>query len=316
MKQKGSKGFTLVELLVATAVTAIIVGLMISMVSNLLTAYNRSSGALSAQSQSSLVFDQLASELESMVVRNSDEVMFAATIGSGMPGGYSWNDSQKPAADSLLIPDAPAVPADPAAPAPELDPIEELRFGVGGVWLRMITSAPTLAGDPNSGVRAVGYRLELAGVTSAPGAPVQYMLYRTEISAQDTFDNGYELDPDSGDYNYGGTLLENPGSGQIIAGNVVDFGVRLYTFNEDGRRDLVYPRGDGAADLEYLPSGSGGDPYPQAAEIMIRTLTPEGVRLIDAKRANPSAVPQSWWEIVIQNSEVFSRVINIPSRPL
>jgi len=314
MNKRATKGFTLIELLVASGVTAIIVGLMITMVSNLLTAYNRSSGALSAQSQAGFVLDQMASEIESMVLRNSDEVMLAATIRDGTILGTG--SSQKPDGDSLEIQSvpAPAAPGDTPVDQGVILPIEQQRFGIGGVWLRFFSSAPSLSNDPNSGVRAIGYQIRFNPVTSASSAPEQYMLYRSEVPAQETFDTGYELNPSGGDYGYGGTLLTNPGEAQIIAGNVVDFGIRLFGTNSYRERELLFPLD--SADLEYLASGTGSERYPRAIEVMIRIVTPEGVRLLDAKREQGALPDTTWWEIVEQNSEVFSRVINIPSRPL
>ena len=307
MKKRATQGFTLIELLVASGVTAIIVGLMITMVSNLLTAYNRSSGALSAQSQAGFVLDQLTTELESAVFRNTGDVMLAATIQDGAQTGYAWGESIKPVGKSLNIPDE-------TDRAGVLTPIEDLRFGVGGVWLRFLTSAPTLSGDPDGGVRAVGYQLQLDGVTSAASAPLQYMLYRSELSAKDTFDRGYDLSPGTGDY-ADATELLSPGENQIIAGNVVDFGVRLYGTNSDKERELIFPpKADGTLGT-YLASGTGPQKYPRSVEVMVRILTPEGVRLIDAMR-DDQLTGQDWWTVVNQNSSVFSRVINIPSRPL
>lgn len=306
MNKRATQGFTLIELLVASGVTAIIVGLMITMVSNLLTAYNRSSGALSAQSQAGFVLDQLTTELESAVFRNTGDVMLAATIRDDAQTGYAWAESGKPVGDSLNI---PAV----ADPTEVLSPIGDLRFGVGGVWLRFLTSAPTLSGDPDGGVRAVGYQLQLDGVTSTGKAPFQYMLYRSELSARDTFTRGYDLISDYSD----ATELLTPDENQIIAGNVVDFGVRFYGTNASRERVLLFPPKEDGTLAPYYASGTGADKYPRSVEVMMRVLTPEGVRLIDAKRElGNTAIPMDWWDIVIQNSSVFSRVINIPSRPL
>lgn len=323
MKKRASPGFTLIELLVATAVTAIIVGLMITMVNNLLTAYNRSSGALAAQSQAGFVLDQLATEVESMVLRNTDDVMLAATIrhGADAPSGFEWSESDKPSGnDSLVVQSVSG-----AARFDALDPIESQRFGQGGVFLRYFTSAPSLTDDDDEGVRAVGYRLELDGVTSATDAPLQYMLYRGEIPARATFEAGYDLDPDAGDYTEDevgttdsapNTLLD-PTEANIIAGNVVDFGVRFFEISEAPanfkQRGLLFPLD--SSDVEYLAAGSGAEEYPRAIEVMLRILTPEGERLLEALREG-NLTGRTWWEIVDQNSEVFSRVINIPSRPL
>jgi len=323
MKKRASPGFTLVELLVATAVTVIIVGLMISMVSNLLTAYNRSSGALSAQSQAGLVLDSLATEIESMVVRNSDDVMLAATIRTD-PAGMEWSQSEKPT-------DIEIQTVDEEDRFENLDPIEEQKFGKGGVWLRFFSSAPSMvASESDGGVRAIGYSLALDGVTNASEAPLQYMLYRSEIPALQTFQAGYDLDPVDGGYteaNVGTTppvpnTLLAPTESQIIAGNVVDFGVRFFEISEEPgnlrQRGLLFPmQSDLAEDPpEYLASGTGSEQYPEVVEIMVRILTPEGERLLEAKRDPNIDIPIEWWDIVIQNSEVYSRVINIPSKPL
>tara|TARA_R100000027_G_scaffold29244_1_gene21268 strand:- start:2556 stop:3485 length:930 start_codon:yes stop_codon:yes gene_type:complete len=309
MKKQANQGFTLIELLVASGVTAIIVGLMITMVSNLLTAYNRSSGALSAQSQAGFVLDQMATELESLVVRNTGDVMFAATINSDL-GGFDWADSAKPDGASLAIPTV--APADVAEP---LEPIEQYRFGKEGSWVRFITSAPSLTADSDSGVRAVGYRIGFDGVTNADDAPKQYMLFRSEVLARETFDAGYNLDPTTGDYVDDEKLeshLKDTPEDDIIAGNVIDFGVRLFGVNSDKERELLFPLG--TTPTEYLASGNGVEEYPRSVEVFIRILTPEGERLLSAVRAGNFT--GDWWEIAIQNSAVFSRVINIPSRPI
>ncbi|MFH1499645.1 MAG: hypothetical protein ABII82_17685 [Verrucomicrobiota bacterium] len=48
---------------------------------------------------------------------------------------------------------------------------------------------------------------------------------------------------------------------------------------------------------------------------MIRVLTPEGIRLLEAKEAG-EPVPGTWWEIVEQNSQVYTRRIDIKSTAL
>ncbi len=321
MKKRTPKGFTLIELLVATGVTVILVALMITIVSNLLGAYNRSSGVLASRNQASLVLEQLSAEIESLVVRDSVEVTLAATIRGNNIAGTGSSESEKPTGtysfaeagsyqpgeNSLAIQEPPDSPLGPFAP------IDYLRFGQGGTWLRFISSAPSLTND-DSGVRAIGYQIALNPVTSAPNAPLQYMMYRSEVSAQDTFDNGYELDPNSPDYNYNGTVLANPGESEIIAGNVIDFGVRLYGTNSNRERVLLFPLN--TSDTEYFASGRGAQGYPRFVEVMVRILTPEGERLLSALRNPNVSIEQGWWEIVEEHSEVYSKVIKISSTPL
>jgi type II secretory pathway pseudopilin PulG len=291
MKKCKQSAFSLIELLVATAVTAIIVGLMVTMVSSLLTAYNRSSGVLSAQSQANFVMDQLATEIQSMLVRNSDvDVMFELSFLGGVLG-----DSGKP--NDIDLP----APIDPDGDPPlRPRPIAQDRFSQGGMQLRFFTAGPSLVDDPLRGVRKVTYRIYYEPVTSASGSPRQFMMSRSEESALDTFETGYNLN------NYTeGAFSEN----NIIAGNVIDFGVRVYTFNNNRERVMRYPFTSTVYAAPIM------DPYPRAIEVMIRILTPEGERLLKAF-ADGNLPGANWWDLAEQNSEVFSRVINIPSRPL
>ncbi|MGE9289860.1 MAG: PulJ/GspJ family protein [Puniceicoccales bacterium] len=322
MKKRATQGFTLIELLVASGVTAIIVGLMITMVSNLLTAYNRSSGALSAQSQAGLVLDQLTSELESIVLRNSDDVMFKVDQVGTLAGSGKSSPAGIELASGAFGDDWEDLP------------IENYRFGEGGLWLKFFTSAPSLTDDPTPGVRAMGYRIDFNPVAQG-SSESSFMLYRTQIPAEVTFDWGYDLDdiyPSADTYSYSyedsdgvavtvtgeenGLKDPNPAlselSQQIIADNVVDFGVRLFTLNDQRQRELVFPLD--ANDSYSASSDSTTDSYPEVVEVMVRILTPEGRRLIDAMRDN-LLQGQNWWDVVDRNSEVYSRVIKIPSRP-
>jgi hypothetical protein len=67
-----------------------------------------------------------------------------------------------------------------------------------------------------------------------------------------------------------------------------------------------------------LPNG-----IPVAAEIMVRILTPEGARQIQAFENNLIVRPpgvasdaEYWWQIVNQNSQVFTRRVEIRSTAL
>lgn len=320
---RASQGFTLIELLVATAVTAILVGLMISMISNLLTAYNRSSGNLSTQGQATLILDQLQNELESAVFRSTDDVMLTVGLNQNLP------NSVKPDADSLEIPD----PA--SATGRTFPPIDEYRFGKGGAVLKFFSSAPSLTGVGNaSGVRALGYQIRRNPVTGGPGAPLQYMLYRSEIPAQATFDEGYDLSYTTSPYeadnllgdddNVINTLLPDyldpvgtTSEDEIIGSNVIDFGIRLFRINPaTDEPQLIFPvdAAQTAVEATANPLETGEVPYPRMVEIMVRILTPEGEKLIEAIEAGGSTA--DWWDTALANSVVFTRMVRVPATPL
>ncbi len=330
MKKRVPNGFTIIELLVATGVTVIIVGLMITMVNNLLSAYNRSSGTLSAQVQASLFLDQMALELESMVVRDSDDYMFTVEqVGL-------LDEAVRTTPVGIDIPDE--------VEDRDFPPIEDYRFGEGGLWLKFFTTAPSMTLDQESaGVRAVGYRIDFNPVV--PNSPSRnYMLYRTQIPPQVTFDWGYDLiDPfyrNSDTYTYtpdptdddddpdpvtrpNGFRSPDPPlaflPSEILADNVVDFGVRLFV-HDDGVRYISFPL---TAGQQYAASSDPDtDDYPKVVEVMVRVLTPEGERILENLREDRITPPDGttradyWWEIVREHSEVFSRVVQIPSKPI
>lgn len=314
MKKQSPQGFTLIELLVAVGVTALIAALMITMVSNLLTVYNRSSGSLSTQGQAALVLDTLAEELESIVLRRNEDRMLRVELATTLQG----SPSSKPNRIGVGLGDSPAAfLIDPVPPPPSLEgrfqPLEEYSFGAGGTDLIFFTSAPPF--DPVAdglGVRAVRYRLANLPVHSGGGAPTQYVLLRTEMSAQETFDEGYDLTS-------GGHLgpLGVSDQNDILAGDVIDFGVRLFRLGDNGvRQRVLFPAAGGATasgDPFFYGSASNRDQqYPDVAEIFLRMLTPEGARQVQ----EPGITGDRFWEIVRQNSQVFTRTVRIPSRPL
>lgn len=302
------RAFTIIELLVAMTVTIIISGVMIAVVSNLLNIYNRSSGRLTAGSQASLFFEQITADLESAVFRNTSDVMMAVDIRNSFPSGES---GEKPTGGE-------STQMAPGTYPNALNDIEDMRFGGGGAWFRFFTTSPDIFvddSDPNEirgAVRAVAYQIDyrpVTGVSGASGVPRQFMLFRSEVGPEDTFEHGYEITDGFFD-----NALDAPDIEDVIVPNVVDFGVRVLTRNADGNLEVVFPSTND--DFEYLGVGRGDpdQPYPHAIEVMIRVLTPEGERLIRA--IDDEVITDDWWEVAEQHSVVFSRLIRIPSRPL
>ncbi|MDP0491014.1 MAG: prepilin-type N-terminal cleavage/methylation domain-containing protein [Verrucomicrobiota bacterium JB023] len=88
-----TKGFTLVELLVALGVTAIIITMLVGITATALDGWRASRNQVSAAREAKSAFDQLARDLESLVARsgNDFEWLWAATEQS--PPGPSGNAS-------------------------------------------------------------------------------------------------------------------------------------------------------------------------------------------------------------------------------
>ena len=301
------RGFTMVELLVALAITLLIAGLILGLTANSLGSWGRSQGMLTAESEAHGVLDRLAQDLQGALYRDDGGVWFAVTVQADAGASGAWVAAAKPPASSL----------DPAAAV-----FGEARFGVAGVWLRFFTTAQGAdfrTGDPAAPV-AVSYQIIRRSPTPS-GDAFHYLLYRSVVAPSATFAAGYDLSaPDystapSTDVAAG--CVQHPGGLQVIADNVIDFGVRLYgpgPRSASGGPQLMPIFPVDAANLDYqarLPSAAGGlrGRFPLVVDLMLRVLTPEGARQIAALESGQ--ITGEWWTIAVGQSKVFTRRVTL-----
>jgi len=344
-------GFTIVELLVALGITALLVTLMLTIVTNVLSGWNRSSGSLSSGNQARTILDQLSQDLQALVIRQDGNVWLAATV---LPDAYTTSGSVwtgagivKPtsATSSRLVGTNIAGNQVQSASAPWND-INTYRFGQSGVWLRFFTVVP----DTNSATdltktsapRAVSYQIIRKKIGSS--TTYSYQMYRSEArpggGTESTFSAGYNLFMAAGapSYNTGSSTLGNVGNiltpkipDQLLANNVIDFGVRVWIAdpaanppkfpNALTNSGFAASTADGITVTPAKVSPLGEAPLanmtygtPTVIEVMVRILTDEGARQIASLEAGTTT--GDWWAIAIANSNVYSRVIQIKSTPL
>ncbi len=306
MKSKKS-GFTIIELLVAVGVTALLVSLMLGIVVNITGGWNRSSGSLESGNQARVVLDQLTSDLQASIIRNDSNVWMAAARNSR---SSQWVD---PANGGAVVPNIPTA----TTPMP---PLESYAFGPSGVWFQFFSTVPgsNEAGDLTtlSAPRAVAYQIIRMPVVNG-SSEIRYQLFRSEVLPNLTFTAGYDLTAAAytgGDAdNNGPGSLRTPSRDNIIANNVVDFGVRIL----DATGAIIFPRN--SADNLYLAT-SGAPAMPDAVEIFVRILSGEGAQLL-AVRENPPAgytppAEPSWADIVQAHSRVYTRRVDLKSKGL
>jgi len=339
-------GFTIIELLVATGITALLVTLMLTIVTNVLSGWSRSSGSLSSGNQARTVLNQLAQDLQSLVIRQDSNVWLAATV---LPDGWTknnsdWSGTAKPtSATSLSLASAAT------SPLPDLN---TYRFGQSGMWLRFLTVRPdsNTAGDLTtlSAPRAVSYQI----VRKKVGTSYSYQFYRSEArpgpaaaGTNSTFTSGYDLfmsttapsynaadvyplSPDTAVGNVGNILF--PRSSQLLGNNVIDFGVRIWTA-DPAANVPKFPNGatyagfaattaDGVTVLpaKVSPLGDGGAMatmtygFPVVIEVMVRILTDEGAKQI--ANLESGQITGDWWTIALANSQVYTRRIDMKSQ--
>ncbi len=304
-------GFTVVELLVASAVTLLLVGLMLKVTSSVLGSYDKIHGKLSANNDVLHALNTVVADLESMVYRNDGNIWLAAEMVD------SRFNTARSGGDNLWL-----SPSSPTRQKPQGIDLDENQYGQNGVWLRFFTSAydrdkkDQFGGDIHGNINAVAYQLLRRGASSKgeadSSAPRSYGLYRTVVNADRTFNVGYDfdlgLDVDGylkqGNYywvlvpvfNENTALLGEPVEilrpdlGSLIANNVVEFGIQFLDEDDEDYVDFEtisddrYFTGTSSRPLPrayFAPySTEANRPMPKFADIYLRVLTEEGARLI------------------------------------
>jgi len=326
--------FTIIELLVAVGVTALMVSLMLTIVVNVLGGWNRSSGTLTSGNQARTVMDLVTGDLQSAILRRDGNVWLVATIQTTASGWTAATTNAKPtttassatAADGSLY-----IPAFPSPITNSPTTLEDYRFGQGGVWLRLFTTVPdTNASTATiSAPRAVSYKIVRQNVT-ASGSESRYMLYRSELPPTTTFTAGYDLFDAT--YNGVASVIRTPATDSLIANNVIDFGIRLFKSNASNQLIPIFPdtnevcfAATSTSDPTKLGAGVEATPkkdFPTVAEVSIRVLTDEGATQIANWEAGLISPPSGttsaefWWQIALANSRVYTRRIEIKATSL
>lgn len=314
------KAFTLLELLVAAAITALLAGFLAMLVGNVNTFWTRTSNRLSADAQARYILDQIALDLQGAQFRDDGNVWFAADVIDRTSNTGFWQaavaNGKPSGATSLQMTAANLVDA---------------RFGQAGVWLRFFTTRRGANDTTNvttsvataSAPVAVGYQIvrRFTAVT-ATNQSTGYVLHRSEARPAATgsgaaarpgvLEAGYNIraaayTTSTAANNNGSTVgdprsIQVPGTARtfdsVLANNVVDLGVRCYV--RDGTKPaglrLVFPATDengtafsnasNARIFSSLPpatpptSANFNQVMPEVVDVMVRILTDEGARQI------------------------------------
>jgi len=271
------RGFTVLELIVAVSVTAVLSGMLLLISRQVLETQTVSSAELERNQIAHFVLDQIQEDLQCALYRNDGNVWMAMSLLNESGNSGSWIEPKKsslakPPLNSLRIIESDW-PSDALQDA-EIDslgqgPFAKSRFGLAGTWLRFFTQSPEL--DPQAkgdgAARAVSYQIIRYGITGSSNSRKRYHLFRSDVSAKNTFEAGYNLHPEndswygsdasniSVDSNFLGTprvpsTLINPvieeGGDYLptsfsLATNIIDFGIRAYHLekNSFGTGNLV-----------------------------------------------------------------------------
>ncbi|GBL43295.1 hypothetical protein EMGBD4_07940 [Verrucomicrobiota bacterium] len=293
------RGFTLIELMVSTALMVIIVLAVVSIAADTFKAYDRAVADLSTQSEARSVLDALENDFQTAVIR---------------PDGRCWMEIVLPASS------ATGGPASPPPAVGNLNPAEHPIIMLFAApqdrprWRPDQTSATAPRVALKGDVCAVAYRIGQRSPFNTPGTGNQqiYGVYRTIIDSEKTFADalpiilaGTAAAPKSpwdywstttpgtrtyGDYNNqkyttAGTPLINPvvsgSSGMpwtlddhnFLASNVVGMNLVLWCTSSLPQSTTVYR---GAVALDRSAEASGAHASADLAGQQDRRVRPRG----------------------------------------
>jgi len=324
-----ARGFTVLELLVAATVTLLLAGVMLSVSAGVLELWRRAQGGFTAATEAVVALDLLERDLQAALYRPDGNTWLAVSIGNDpatlVNRGWLTADAirTKPAANESLR----LLPEPDATGRRQL---REARFGLPGFWLRFVAASAESAtelGLPRAIAYQVARRPVRGSLSVSNPAAVRYTLYRSAISSQNTFNLGYNvlassyasLGNNPGAQRAPSTMA-NPNSLDVLATNVIDFGVWLYVREANGGLRVVYPAHSG--DLTHEAIGMATPPdtarMPELADIMLRVLSEEGAARIEAIETGRGSRPPEyasdavwWWAVAEAHSRVFVRRIEI-----
>jgi len=321
--------FTILELLVALAITLVMAGLMLAVTMNTMGLWRRQQAIHTGAASARQVLDLIERDLQTAIFRRDANRWLAADILDTGPAlanhGWLVSGLTKPAGGGSLL---PLPPPDAGGVAR----IEAARFGLSGVWLRFVATNVESGGSlPTVVAYQVARRPVTGDAVASNPAPIRYNLYRSAVSDTDTLANGYDVT--SSAYNSTSNTptsalstayrqprnVTNPSHANLLASNVVDFGCWLYARDSTGELVRIFPATAGDSSHQAVGQSFAHDSrFPEVADVMLRLLSEEGATLVEAMESGrvvrPSSYPSDaawWWAVVEANSAVFTRRIEI-----
>lgn len=286
------QGFTLLELLVATAISVLVLGVIVRVVVVTLQQTERSVGAVSRSAESNNVRRYLEADLQSIVTDGS----WVGTVRFQAPG-FGWGTEDWHGVPHEAKPELSDFSTDPDVSESMLNE----RWGREGVQAMWFVQDPLKSSNDPGGLKAVAYQIKRKQLSNSDFP--RYYLMRSEVSAGGTLLTGYQLE--SGGYDQGSfsetafwspTVLRYPNQNHIIASNVIDFGLRVFEHDSStGQWFCVFPGSPGV--LNHLRR-------PLVWVVMLRVLSDEGADLIENIEQGRSQ--DDWWKTAIRHSEVLS----------
>lgn len=284
------RAFSLIEVLVASAVMVVLVGIVAYIAGTVMDSWNRSSGKLSANAEARLALEVIAQDLETAVLRNNGQQWLRVEGPAGLKSGAPF------ASNSVVL----------KLFAP---PLDRQSGGICAIAYKL-EYQPAYAGGPDT------YALYRRVVNP-------------QDTLNDYLSSGYEDPTDSATVQgsltgtaWGDAAITDDEN--FLAGNIVEFQVLIYDSNEG----VAQPRNGNANNQvtnNYIYGGAGstaGSNVPLYADIILTVVTDEGAEMLKTRDIGGTStsivglVPGSADDIVTQNGETLIRRVYFKSNPI
>ncbi|MGJ8725126.1 MAG: prepilin-type N-terminal cleavage/methylation domain-containing protein [Roseibacillus sp.] len=289
------KGFTLVELLVALAVTAIIVAMLVTITATALDGYTTSRNQVKAAREAKAAFDQMSRDLESLVVRSGNEFE------------WLWVSSEQNAP-------GPSGSASPNASRAVFFTAATDRYN------GELNTTQDQGGD----VSTVGYRLLFRDPVSDTEDEefASFILYRQLIDPDETFES--LLGEEDLENAYQSFASNESSPDNFVCENIYEFSLSFvveYTENNVTRTERVLVLNSGGSESveDFRLTGSGivadGDPatdyangYIVAADLSLTVINDSALEALRNGNLSQSAKET----LMERNSYNFAKTILLP----
>ncbi|MCG8525511.1 MAG: prepilin-type N-terminal cleavage/methylation domain-containing protein [Opitutales bacterium] len=291
-------GFTLLELMVATAIAVIVVAMIIQIVAAMLGHANRAMSNLDRDLSMESALIRIEEDLQGLVWLDGALGMMSLKLpdqGWQMEGWNAVPVDTKPAVISI------------SDFALNNDSMNEERWGKFGATASWLTVASNQGFEDPGGVYAVSYQLKR--ITSTFGGFPRYALMRSEVSARNTFAVGFDVQ--SGGYSSGGfdssalwspSIMRHPNANHVLLENVIDFGIRAYQRDRNsGIWSQIFPNPERNASIKQKPD---------LVVVMLRVLSEVGAERIE--NIEQGRIHEDWWKSAQGNSQIVTRSVIIP----
>jgi prepilin-type N-terminal cleavage/methylation domain-containing protein len=284
LRNRRRSAFTLIEIMVATVIMVVLVGLVVQITSEVLKVWNRSAGKLSANAEARIAMDMITQDLETAVFRNN---------------GQQWLEAVESSFTNPLG-----------------------ANGYMTTQLKLFTPALDRDTGDAGDICAVAYLLDYSSpIDGGNGGDQTFILYRNLVDPETTFDEmmGSGNQETFTHTEWSDSSIKDDGKNYLVS-NIVDFRIDFYVEGKDSDASglsLLVPSPVKFGGTNATVGSDATGTYARNlsyAVVTLQVISDQALEIIQNGKVDQTGL--SLKEYVAANSDVFVRRVNFMARPL